>query len=413
MVCKVVGKSTTVYEEDKVAKKPKQWPAMAHGEGSWLFDEERQKIVLRFMIDRKRVSVLGQSTTECMAKRDAKRAVARESKEARTRLGNADATVGEMLEAWFAFLIGNDTKQSKKKKNKQPGDKAPSTTEGYRRSIITIMSTKLAGMLARNVTLGDVERMYVELVATDRFGQASLIKVRTHLAMGFDHGVRHGYSTLNPVRGSKFPGNVRRPEKPTWLNGEQFEVMRSYLGSKGGAYRGALLLILLTGMRPGEVLALQWDAVDLDAGTVEVKRGLQRSMGGRVTTVVDEVKTEGSKRMLSVPADGVAVLRQMRREHPFGLVFEARDGRPLRFDVLRTACRKACLAIGVEMLPPNKLRHTNASVLLDRGQSLADVAQHLGHDDMRMVMTTYGHAMRSRIDTSGVLGDGAVSQGVS
>ena len=102
-----------------MARKPKKWPEMSYGEGTWSFDEERRKIVLRFMLDKRRVSVLGESTTECMNRRDERRAAARAADEARTRLGQADATVSEMIAAWLTFLGA--------------GDRAPTTLDGYRR----------------------------------------------------------------------------------------------------------------------------------------------------------------------------------------------------------------------------------------------------------------------------------------
>ena len=134
-----------------------------------------------------------------------------------------------------------------------------------------------------------------------------------------------------------------------------------------------------TGLRPGEVLALCWDVIDWEAGTVEVRRGLQRSKDGRVFSIVDTLKTPQSKRVIELPADLIAALRQVRadrREHKMAarvwresdaVFVRDENGRLFRHTTLNWYCAKACRAIGVEPLSANKLRHTNASMLLNRG----------------------------------------------
>lgn len=387
--------------------KPRTFPKLARGDGSWVWDADRRKVVLKFMVGSKRVMVRGDSPTECLTLRDQRRAAAAEQAADRalvmSKLTNGAATVAEMLDAWFSFHVGPHHQ--------------PQTVEGYLRMIRLVKNAPLGSAIASEVTRGDVEDFWVYLVNELDHGRGGLRKVRSHLGMAYDYGERHSYAENNPARRSLFPGNVRPPKKATWLDEDGFRAMRRHLTQNPTTANVALLTGLLTGLRPGEVLALCWNAIDQQESILHVKRNLQVSQGGRVSTVVPRLKNETSERIVEIPAELLPLLlhersetrlRQMaaKRWRESDLVFVTDDGRPLNHSSLQWHCTKACKAIGVEPVCPNKLRHSNASELLDRGMRIADVAKHLGHKDMVMVTTTYGHSQKKRIPTAALLAEG-------
>jgi integrase len=379
--------------------KPDKWPQLEYGGGSWEWDPYRGKpYVLRFRVNGKQATVRGNSTTECIQLRNDRRAEGAKHAELTARLAQGDATVSQMMEAWLDFHAGN---------------KAPQTVDSYRRSI-RLVGEQMGERIAHTVTIGDVEDMYLHFVNALDHGQGSLIKIRSHLGMAYEYGMRRGMASVDPTAGSKFPGKTRGAEKPVWLDSAGFGAMRRYLAQNATTANVALLTGLLTGLRPGEVLGLCWDAIDWDAGTIHVKRGLQRSQNSRVYTVVDVLKTETSERVVEMPADLITALRHERaaqgerrlaaREYrDSNEVFTRRDGKTLRFSTLHWHAFKASTALGLPPVSPNQLRHTNASELLDRGVMVADVSKHLGHKDMVMVMTTYGHSMKAQVPTAALL----------
>lgn len=375
--------------------KPRSFPTLGHGGGSWGWDEIRRKVTLRFRVDGRSTIVRADTTTRCLQLRDERRAEASARAAVTATLANGQGTVGQMLDSWFAYHAGG---------------RAPCTQDTYRRSIELIRRTGFAERTAREVTRGDIQNLLLHFVDTGVYGFSAVHKIRTHLHMAFEHGQDHGYVIVNPAVRIKLPGHVRKPSKPVWLDEASFDTMRQYLVSKPSTANVALLTGLLTGLRPGEVLAICWDALDLDAGVLQVRRNLQRSNGGRVRTLVDDLKTDGSARTVSLRPDLVAALRHehtVRAERQLAatrwqdndLVFTRQDGRPLAFWTLDWSCRKACQAIGIELLSPHKLRHTNASILLDRGVAPADVAKHLGHKNTRMLTMTYEHSVRTEVST--------------
>ena len=255
--------------------------------------------------------------------------------------------------------------------------------------------------------------MYARLAARP-LGRASLHKIRTHCGMAFEFGVRREYVPANIVRSSKLPANAAPPMRPTWLDRDAFAAMRRHLAASPSTYDTALLTVLLTGLRPGEALGVRWDRIDLDGGLVAVRGALQAQRNQWRYLVIDELKTEASRRVVELPADLVAALRRERAAQAMrrmaavswvdgSLVFTTDRGTHLHPANLRRACRAACQAIGIAELSPHKLRHSFASTALDAGLSVPAVARALGHNDGRMLVTTYGHSLDDVVPTAAAL----------
>ena len=161
---------------------------------------------------------------------------------------------------------------------------------------------------------------------------------------------------------------------------------------------------IAVGLRLGEALGLRWQDVDLDAGTLTVRRQLQR-IGGKPDFV--EPKTARARRTVPLPAFAVVALRAHKvnqlEERLLNadvwkdqeLVFASSVGTPM-FDrnVRRTldAILRRC------ELPPMRfhdLRHTCASLLLAQGTDARTIMETLGHSQITLTLNTYSHVMPS------------------
>jgi integrase len=167
-------------------------------------------------------------------------------------------------------------------------------------------------------------------------------------------------------------------------------------------YANLVGLTLLTGLRLGEILALRWDDVDIEAGRLSVVRAGQWIHGEWVETAP---KTRSGRRVVPIGELGTQLLRRQKavvarrklkagpawQEH--GLVFPATDGRPLSPDRVSAAMRRLCRAAGVPRLRFHQLRHGSASLALAAGIPLPDVSQRLGHADPSITARVYSHAL--------------------
>ena len=163
----------------------------------------------------------------------------------------------------------------------------------------------------------------------------------------------------------------------------------------------ALRLCLACGLRKGEVLALRWGDVDLEAGLLHVRRTWV-SDGKRA--VLSQPKTASGRRAVPIPHATLARLREYRawwEAHlggplsPEDWVFpgNARD-RPLDLNALNHTLRRITTRLGLPPVRVHDLRHTYGSFLLANGAPLELVAERMGHANPNITLGIYRHLLK-------------------
>lgn len=198
---------------------------------------------------------------------------------------------------------------------------------------------------------------------------------------------------------------ARLAELPTW---EPAEV-RSWSGEEALAFLRAattdqlypaFVLLLVYGMRRGEVLGLRWTDIDLDAGVIRIRQQLQRVSGSLRT---GPVKTRAGNRDLPIVALARAALvtRQQKQAadreafgeawQATGLVFTTRSGLPVEPRNLVRSFRRICDDHNIRLIKVHHLRHTTASLLKKLRVPPRDAQVILGHAHMSTTMQIYTH----------------------
>jgi integrase len=160
-------------------------------------------------------------------------------------------------------------------------------------------------------------------------------------------------------------------------------------------------IALATGMRRGELLALQLGDLDLDVGSLRVERSLEETAAG---LRLKPPKSKHGRRTISLPASAVAVLRAhwrtqlefrlalgLGKPDPETLIFSAPDGSPLSPDNLSRDWRRACRSLGLPPVMFHALRHTHASALIAAGLDVVTISRRLGHSSPNVTLGTYAH----------------------
>jgi len=173
--------------------------------------------------------------------------------------------------------------------------------------------------------------------------------------------------------------------------------VRALLAAAAEAPNGARWSVALAlGLRQGEALGLLWDDVDLDAGTLTVRRALQRVKGKGLVLV--EPKSAAGRRTLVLPAPLVEALRRHRAWQlqqrmaaanvwqDGGYVFPQADGRPFDGRSDWGAWKRLLQAAGVRDARLHDARHTAATLLLQQGVAPRVAMQLLGHSQIAMTM---------------------------
>ncbi len=209
----------------------------------------------------------------------------------------------------------------------------------------------------------------------------------------------YGYLSVNPAANLKLPKPKRRPGA-VWTVEEAQRFARA-----AAQHRLTTLytLLIATGARRGESLALTWEDVDLELGTVRISKGVTWVHGVRE---VNTTKTE-EERVVPIDSRTVAALKGHRTRQAQerlacpqwqegDLVFCRPDGSPLPPDFAYRQFLKLIEAAGVPKIRLHDLRHTHATWLLEAGEQLHVVAERLGHADSSTTSTIYAHVTKDQ-----------------
>lgn len=148
------------------------------------------------------------------------------------------------------------------------------------------------------------------------------------------------------------------------------------------------LLMLYTGLRPSEALALRW--ADFRNGAVSVTRVLVDNLGAGADVFFAPPKTARSIRSVHVPQevfDEIVATRGARPDD--ALAFAHADGSPLRQDHVRNVFARILKKAKLPHVRLYDLRHTHATWLLERGVDIAAVSDRLGHTSIQLTIDTY------------------------
>ena len=209
--------------------------------------------------------------------------------------------------------------------------------------------------------------------------------LRAALGKVMSTALEWGYIEENPVLKSKLPRPVRKPEKAVL---EPLQI-RQLLETLREPSRSLVSLLVLTGVRIGELLALRWRNVDLKSGVLHVKETIYDGH-------FDEPKSKSSHRVIPLGPKGFAILDnwQPKAVQLDALVFSTRRGTPLsRRNLLRRQLKPACQKLHLTGINWHSLRHSNATLLDAVGTPLGTVQALLGHSSSEVTREIYLHSL--------------------
>jgi integrase len=274
---------------------------------------------------------------------------------------------------------------------------SPKTFERYSELLRLHVVPELGHQRLSKVHPMQLEALYARLLGKS-LSPRTVVQVHRVLHAALASAVRWGVLGRNP-------GGVAEP--PRFERGEvralgEAEIQALLRAAHGTRYYVPVLLALGCGLRRGEILALRWEDINLNAGTIRVARATEQTRGG---IRVKETKT-GRIRVVVMPALIAEALRRQRTEQAAmrlrlgpmweqaGLVCPNTTGKlwtPRDF----TACFHAFVRRG-NIIPRfrfHDLRHTHASYLLQAGIPVRAVAERLGHQTTAMTLDVYGHVL--------------------
>jgi integrase len=219
----------------------------------------------------------------------------------------------------------------------------------------------------------------------------AVLRQALNQALNWDMVTRNVAALATPPRSERHEAKALNPEQAIAL-----------LQSAGGDRLEALYVTtLVTGIRQAEALGLRWGDLDLEAGTLSLRKQLQRIDG---EWVLNQPKTTGSRRVLPLLPRAVEALRAHRKrqteerlragplwENERDLVFTTAIGAPLHAKVVVDQFKALLNRAGLPDVRFHDLRHSCASLLAHLGVHPSVVVAILGHSTYRLTMDLYTH----------------------
>lgn len=152
-------------------------------------------------------------------------------------------------------------------------------------------------------------------------------------------------------------------------------------------------LILETGLRIGEGIALKWDDILWRRKAISINKTMIRIANRRMMLVQNGAKSKTSNRVIPLSETAYRLLSEMyeQAEDKRGYIFVDRYGEPLSYESVRYQIHFACVKAGVPYLGMHAFRHTFATNCYDRGCDVKILSKLLGHSDVAITYNTYIH----------------------
>lgn len=271
----------------------------------------------------------------------------------------------------------------------------PSTYVRYRDAVRRHIVPALGNVLLGKLTGAHIQRFYAaELAAGLSPTTVELYHMVLHRAL--EQAVKWSMIVYNPCNGVDVPRH-EAPETKTWTA----EQARAFLTGTADDDLAALWrLALTTGARKGELLALRWQDIDLDRGTLAIRRTLSRGKDG---LGFNDPKSSASKRTFALLPSCVAALKRHKAHQnerrlrwgdawqEIGLVFDRGDGSLLHPNVAYVAFKRHARRLELPVIRFHDLRHTCATLAMADGVHAKVVQERLGHSTIGITLDRYSH----------------------
>ena len=171
---------------------------------------------------------------------------------------------------------------------------------------------------------------------------------------------------------------------------DERKKLETYLLSNPDRTNMAVLLCLFTGLRVGELCGLKWEDIDCDNAVLYVKRTVQRvSKNGKSQVIIGSPKSKTSLLTVPIPAFVLDILRNYRNCNDFYII--TGNSKPIEPRTMQNRFKSILTLCGIRNINFHLLRHTYATVCIEKGFDPKTLSELLGHADAAITLNRYCH----------------------
>lgn len=314
-------------------------------------------------------------------------------------------TFGEYLENWFKNIRVYEVESSTYLRNEQ--------TINYH-----IKDSSLYNAQMVNVDFELCQSLINKL--SEKYSRSTISKVYVILNMCFNHALTKGHIGENPMMKVKMPKEsslVKKKKEAKWLSSSDVEKIvleaervntrefriRGKVGERVyGVNAYYIILIIYTGLRIGELMALTWNDIDFKNKTLNVNKSRAKGMiDGKTILYIKDPKSESGTRTIPLSDRAIYALNKIKEySSKFNLnsdndliVANTNSESNITRTINRMLFRAGC---ETEKCGLHALRHTFGSLLLEKGVDLKTISYLLGHSDITVTANIYLHVTREQ-----------------
>ena len=294
-------------------------------------------------------------------------------------------TLAEYLNRWLADSVR--------------GSVARSTFERYEQLCRIHIGPAIGGVELKKLTPVHIQGLY-RAKLDEGLGLRSVEYIHTTLNKALKQAVKWQLVSRNVAEAVTAP----KARKREMLTLDREQTRRLLLTAKGERLETLYVLAVTAGLRQGELLGLRWTDIDLETGTLTVKRSLRHGKDGPYYT---EGKRDRSRRRVELGPSTTAALKAHRKRQneerlayaglweDHDLIFPDENGRPIRARNLSRRFQKLLQRAELEDLgfTFHGLRHTCATLMLLKDVPIKVVSERLGHADVALTLRVYSHVL--------------------
>ena len=314
-------------------------------------------------------------------------------------------TFGEYLDNWFENVRVYEVESSTYLRNEQTINYHIKDSSLYNAQMVNVDSELCQSLINK---------------LSEKYSRSTISKVYVLLNMCFNYAFTKEHIGENPMMKVKMPKEsslVTKKKEAKWLSSsdvEKFVQEAERVNTREFRIKGKVgervygvnayyaILIIYTGLRIGELMALTWEDIDFKNKTLNVNKSRAKGkIDGKTTLYIKDPKSESGTRIIPLSDRAIYALQKIK-EYSTELKLnsdnnlivantssESNITRTVKSMLFRAGCE-------TEKCGLHALRHTFGSLLLEKGVDLKTISYLLGHSDITVTANIYLHITREK-----------------
>lgn len=277
--------------------------------------------------------------------------------------------------------------------------------------IFNLVLDKLGDMQLKKITLPYCQKVingYSKI-----FSLTVLKKIKIYGSMIFDYAVKMKVIYNNPMKDVLLPkkeDDITSDDKDKYYSKEELRQFLKLVDNEQDIKLTAMFRVLAyTGIRKGELQALNWSDVDFTNNTININKTLALNTAKKV--VVQTPKSKSSIRNISIDEQTANILKRWKiKQKEIFLMIGTRFKKNqscfteevtnsyLYLNFMNANLKRICKKNDFKLIKVHGFRHTHCSLLFESGFTIQEVQDRLGHSDLKTTMSIYAHVTEKQRD---------------